>query len=1022
MADQTLLRNHVAELESQKAVGEWPDMLDKRVTSATEEASILTDAVDVRVDGVQAEVKFLKRVVGQDEDCAPMSKAARIPEAEKVSITSMYLTGDAKLWWRTRLSDDASANWDKIETWDVLKKELKDQFFTLHTSWLARESLRKLKHVGTVRDYVKEFSSLMLDLWDMSEEDKLFNFLSGLQAWAQTELRCQGVKDLSSVIAAADRLVDFWVANSSDLEKKKKDSGKEKGKFGKGWKDGKFKKKKHQERGKLNALVAEPDDDEGGSTRVNPLQFVSALQEQPAKQKGLMYVGVQINGKAVIAMLDSGASHKFVADREIQKLGLTLAQHSNRIKEVNSEAKPIQGVACGELKDFVRSAKKKDSLISAMQVKAGLRYGEQTYLAALIETPYRMAPAELAKLRKQLDGLLEARLVQPSKAPYDLFDKLTKAKYYTKIDLRSRYWQVRVARDDEPKTTCVTRRFIKGYSKIVNPLKDLLRKDQKWEWTFACDDAFRSLKQAISSQPVLKLPQFDKPFEVQVDASDWALGAEAIPKTGSLVLSGLVRKYWLDSGLLYAKGGRVFVPTGTLRRRLLRETHDPQWAGHPGINRMVALLARQYYWPRMEDVEAYVMTCLVCQLDKVERKKEARLLQPLSIPEVLWQSISMDFISGFLKVNGMASVLVVVDRFSKYGIFIVVPHACPAETTVELFFKNGTKYFGVPKDIVSDRDARFTERQQPTTPHEISVQKKSGKCLAANRFARSKQELLDKAKDNLAKAQCRMKKYADMGRRHVEFSGGDQDLLDMARQQTQHALPVIRKEFEKTMLKTDGLLGSLVGEGRCDTTDKGVKFFWWRWFVTPFGWCPALVWQACASRRGTMHAGHNGRTGLADARAELDSMAQHSVVVCAGRHAAHSRRTGLRLRKRASSLSPKQAHWQEFWGEFNFEWVHRPGKHNDVADALSQKLVEEYVAALTVVESDFFDQIQESSKTDAGYLNLVEQIQSGLIRKYWLDSGLLMPKMDGCLCQWGRCAPFVEGDLVIQLVGWAIGF
>ncbi|KAL0337438.1 UNVERIFIED_CONTAM: hypothetical protein Scaly_2018900 [Sesamum calycinum] len=90
---------------------------------------------------------------------------------------------------------------------------------------------------------------------------------------------------------------------------------------------------------------------------------------------------------------------------------------------------------------------------------------------------------------------------------------------------------------------------------------------------------------------------------------------------------------------------------GTLRRRLLRETHDPQWAGHPGIDRMVALLARRYYWPRMEeDVEAYVRICLVCQLDKVERKKEAGLLQPLPIPEVSWQSISMDFISGFPKI------------------------------------------------------------------------------------------------------------------------------------------------------------------------------------------------------------------------------------------------------------------------------------------------------------------------------------------------------------------------------------
>ncbi|KAL0302195.1 UNVERIFIED_CONTAM: Retrovirus-related Pol polyprotein from transposon.6 [Sesamum angustifolium] len=63
-----------------------------------------------------------------------------------------------------------------------------------------------------------------------------------------------------------------------------------------------------------------------------------------------------------------------------------------------------------------------------------------------------------------------------------------------------------------------------GILENCKPLKDLLRKDHKWEQTVACDDAFRSLKQAISSQPVLKLPQFDKPFEVQVDASDRALG------------------------------------------------------------------------------------------------------------------------------------------------------------------------------------------------------------------------------------------------------------------------------------------------------------------------------------------------------------------------------------------------------------------------------------------------------------------------------------------------------------------
>ena len=67
-------------------------------------------------------------------------------------------------------------------------------------------------------------------------------------------------------------------------------------------------------------------------------------------------------------------------------------------------------------------------------------------------------------------------------------------------------------------------------------------------------------------------------------------------------------------------------------------------------------------------MQAYVKTCHVCQVDKTERKKQAGLLQPLPIPERPWQCISIDFISEFPKVEGFKSVLVVVDRFSKYAV------------------------------------------------------------------------------------------------------------------------------------------------------------------------------------------------------------------------------------------------------------------------------------------------------------------------------------------------------------------
>lgn len=72
---------------------------------------------------------------------------------------------------------------------------------------------------------------------------------------------------------------------------------------------------------------------------------------------------------------------------------------------------------------------------------------------------------------------------------------------------------------------------------------------------------------------------------------------------------------------------------------------------------MKVLLSRQYYWPNMDDdIETYVKSCYVCQMDKPERVKEAGLLQPVPILERSWASVSMDFISGLSKVQDMASV------------------------------------------------------------------------------------------------------------------------------------------------------------------------------------------------------------------------------------------------------------------------------------------------------------------------------------------------------------------------------
>ena len=68
------------------------------------------------------------------------------------------------------------------------------------------------------------------------------------------------------------------------------------------------------------------------------------------------------------------------------------------------------------------------------------------------------------------------------------------------------------------------RRFIKGYFKVACPLTDLLKKERKWELDVECQAAFQKLKDAITSEPVLRLPDLELSFEMHTDASNRALG------------------------------------------------------------------------------------------------------------------------------------------------------------------------------------------------------------------------------------------------------------------------------------------------------------------------------------------------------------------------------------------------------------------------------------------------------------------------------------------------------------------
>ncbi|CAJ2679667.1 unnamed protein product [Trifolium pratense] len=166
--------------------------------------------------------------------------------------------------------------------------------------------------------------------------------------------------------------------------------------------------------------------------------------------------------------------------------------------------------------------------------------------------------------------------------------------------------------------------------------------------------------------------------------------------------------YQLKGGKLFHEG-RIVIPKQSPRIAwILHEFHDTATGGHSGYLRTYKKIAGLVFWEGMrKNIKAYVESCEVCQRNKYQTLSPGGLLQPLPIPTQLWSDISMDFIGGLPKVQGVDTIMVVVDRLTKYAHFLPVKHPYTAKDIAELFIKEIVRLHGFPSSIVSDRDRVF---------------------------------------------------------------------------------------------------------------------------------------------------------------------------------------------------------------------------------------------------------------------------------------------------------------------------
>jgi len=158
--------------------------------------------------------------------------------------------------------------------------------------------------------------------------------------------------------------------------------------------------------------------------------------------------------------------------------------------------------------------------------------------------------------------------------------------------------------------------------------------------------------------------------------------------------------------LLY-RGNLLWIPKG-LVQHILESEHDTKVAGHMGQDKTIELIRRNFWWPKMNKrIIDFVRSCPECQKNKASRHQPYGLSSPLELPYAPWQSIALDFIMELPLSEGCDQLWVVIDRFTKMAHFIPLREKMAADLAI-IFAREIWKHHGLPTDIVSDRDSRFT--------------------------------------------------------------------------------------------------------------------------------------------------------------------------------------------------------------------------------------------------------------------------------------------------------------------------
>ncbi|XP_072071896.1 uncharacterized protein [Arachis hypogaea] len=121
-------------------------------------------------------------------------------------------------------------------------------------------------------------------------------------------------------------------------------------------------------------------------------------------------------------------------------------------------------------------------------------------------------------------------------------------------------------------------RYIKDFSKVTLPLSHLLQKDVEFELSEDCMEALDKLKIALTQAPIVRGPDWSRPFEIMCDASNYVVGAVLAHREGLLKKYGIIHK--VTTAYHLQKNGQVEVSNREIKHILEKvvKPHRRDWS------------------------------------------------------------------------------------------------------------------------------------------------------------------------------------------------------------------------------------------------------------------------------------------------------------------------------------------------------------------------------------------------------------------------------------------------------------